>query len=376
MVSYITAIAVSFYDEPILVRLVHILPRTPGKRFKNKILQGGTGMSDMSSRRWDSGEIMRASGAYWASFALHSGVALGIFTVLDNKYLTAAALAEKLGYDPRGARALLTALTAMKLLEKKGESHTASPAARQYLSSESPDYIGHIILHHSHLVPAWSRLAESVRGGAPMRDTCFNDPEEREHFLLGMFNVACQQAERIADVLDFSRCGTLLDLGGGPGTYAVRFCLKNPRLKAVIYDLPTTRPVAEKILARFDLAGRIAFTAGDFMVDPIKGSYDLVWISQVLHSMDNEDAVRLLTKAAGVLAPSGRVFVQEFLLDDALDGPEHPALFGCNMLVGTERGKVYSEVEIREILHLAGAVSVERVALALPQSCGIIVGMF
>ncbi|MDR2574660.1 MAG: SAM-dependent methyltransferase [Desulfovibrio sp.] len=333
-------------------------------------------MPDIGTRDWSPAAIMRTSGAYWASFALHSGVELGIFTTLNNVALSAAELAERLGCDPRGTEALLTALTAMELLKKSGDTYSAAPAARRYLSADSRTYLGHIVLHHSHLVPAWSRLSEAVRGGAPTRDARFREPDEREHFLLGMFNVACGQAEIVAGALDLTGCTQLLDLGGGPGTYAVRFCLKNPQLNAVIYDLPTTRPVAESIVARFGLSDRIVFTEGDFLLDPIKGIHDVVWISQVLHSMDDETSAALLHKAAGVLAPGGRIFIQEFLLNDAKDGPEHPALFGCNMLAGTEKGKAYTEAEVRGLLKSAGAKSIFRIALELPQGCAILAGRF
>ena len=92
------------------------------------------------TRAWTPAAIMRTSGAYWASFTLHCSVELGIFTALDDACLTAAELAEKLGCDLRGTKTLLTALTALELLEKSGESHTARPVARQYLSGKSKAY--------------------------------------------------------------------------------------------------------------------------------------------------------------------------------------------------------------------------------------------
>ena len=72
---------------------------------------------------------------------------------------------------------------------------------------------------------------------------------------MGMFNLASLLAPRIAQAIDLSGCRRLLDLGGGPGTYAIHFCLANPGLSAVVYDLPTTRSFAEETIARFDLSG-------------------------------------------------------------------------------------------------------------------------
>jgi SAM-dependent methyltransferase len=227
-------------------------------------------------------------------------------------------------------------------------------------------------------VPAWSRLTEAVRSGASTRQSSHltEDAAQREHFLLGMFNVASQQAETVAAALDLRNRTRLLDLGGGPGTYAVRFCQQNPQLSAVIYDLPTTRPFAEMIIARYGLTPRIRFTAGDFVQEAVTGSFDVVWISQVLHAMDDEGSAALLEKAARVLAPGGLLLIQAFILNNGRDGPAHPALFGCNMLVGTESGKVYTEQELFALLRRSGATDVRRLALDLPMGCGIVSGAF
>jgi len=292
--------------------------------------------------------------------------------------MTADALAQQLGCDFRGLETLLTALCALALLRKEGDVYAVIPAARQYLSEQSPEYFGHIILHHQHLVPAWSRLSEAARSGKNTRQSSHRteDAAQRAHFLLGMFNVASQQAETIAAALDLRNRTRLLDLGGGPGTYAVHFCLRNPHLSAVVYDLPTTRPFAEKIIARYGLAKRIQFMEGDFLRETLTGRYDVVWISQVLHAMDDEGSAALLEKAARVLTPGGLLLIQEFVVNDSRDGPVHPALFGCNMLVGTESGKVYTEKELGDLLRLSGASDVRRLALDLPMGCGIMSGCF
>jgi SAM-dependent methyltransferase len=336
-------------------------------------------MRGENGKEWTPAMLMRASGAYWTSCAVHSGVELGIFSALHDEAVTAEELARRLLCDFRGMDILLVALVSLGLLEKRENGYTATPAARRYLSERSPDYFGHIILHHQQLVPDWSRLSEAVRNGAPARaqsSSRTEDALQRGHFLLGMFNVAAQQAEKIASGLDLGGRARLLDLGGGPGTYAVHFCLRNPRLTAVIYDLPTTRPFAEGIIARYGLADRIRFTGGDFLSDAVDGRYDVVWISQVLHSMDDETSAALLEKAARTLLPGGVLLVQEFVLNDERTGPEHPALFACNMLVETERGKTYTERELSLLLRGAGASEVRRLEMDLPQGCGIVSASF
>jgi hypothetical protein len=71
--------------------------------------------------------------------------------------------------------------------------------------------------------------------------------------------------------------------------------------------------------------------------------------------------------------------VHEFLLNDTQpdtqDGPEFPALFSLNMLLGTAGGQAYAEGEVRGMLEAAGLAKVCRLNFAGPNDSGIIVGV-
>jgi len=271
---------------------------------------------------------------------------------------------------------LLDALTALALLEKQGDSYVSTPFAAAHLSKAAPGYMGHILMHHHHLMSGWSRLHEAVQSGGPIRERVarFDDVSVRESFLMGMYNLASLLAPRIAQALDLSGCRRLLDLGGGPGTYAIHFCLANPGLTAVVYDLPTTRQFAEATIARYDLTHRISFTAGDYSNEPVPAGFDAAWLSHILHADGPSACAALLGKAVAALDPGGILMVQEFILDDAKDGPPFPALFSLNMLLGTEAGQSYSEGELTGMLREAGLSDVHRLALDLPNGAGVLVG--
>jgi SAM-dependent methyltransferase len=189
-----------------------------------------------------------------------------------------------------------------------------------------------------------------------------------------MFNLASLLAPRIAQTIDLSGCSRLLDLGGGPGTYAIHFCLANPGLSAVVYDLPTTRIFADGTVARFDLSQRITFTSGDYQVDPVPTGFDAAWLSHVLHADGPAACAALLRKACAALNPGGILMVQEFILDDAKDGPPFPALFSLNMLLVTEAGQAYSESELAAMMREAGLSDVHRLVLELPNGAGVMSG--
>jgi predicted O-methyltransferase YrrM len=328
----------------------------------------------METKSWTPAELLQISGGYWSACALHAGVKLDVFTPLDERTLTARELADILGVNERGLFMLMNALAALNLLGKKGDTYITTPFAATYLSKSSPDYLGHIILHHSHLMESWSRLDEAVRSGRPdqARLSQGEDEEVRENFEMGMFNLAMQIAPRIVSQIDLSGRRSLLDLGGGPGTYAVRFCLQNPDLNAVVYDLPSTRPFAEQTIALFDLSDRIVFKSGDFMKEQIKGHYDVVWLSHILHGVGPEGCALILEKAVAALNQGGLIMVQEFILDDSMDSPLYPALFSMNMLLGTPDGRAYSQSELFAMMSAAGAENPRRISLDLPNGAGVI----
>jgi SAM-dependent methyltransferase len=316
------------------------------------------------------------SGGYWSCCVLHAGVKLNVFTTLSGEPLAAAELALRLNCDSRGLTMLLNALSAMGLLEKLPGSYRATPFAAQFLSRTSTDYLGHIIMHHHHLMSGWANLDQAVRSGEPVRERASHEDVEssRESFLMGMFNLAMQIAPMIVPEIDLSGRRRLLDLGGGPGTYAIHFCRQNPELDAVVCDLPTSRAFAEKTVARFGLSRRIGFVARDFETEELPAGFDVVWLSHVLHSAGPATCAAVLKKAVSTMEPGGMILVQEFILDDTLDAPLFPALFSLNMLIGTPDGQAYCEKDLLDMLGAAGVTDLRRIPLQLPSGAGVIAG--
>lgn len=332
----------------------------------------------MNSKNWNPGRLLQLSGSYWQAFALHTGVKLDVFSILSQGPMDAEAVARQIQADLRGTTALLNALAAMGLLEKSKASYAATPVAEEFLNKNAPGYVGHIILHHHHLSGSWSRMDEAVRTGKPLirRSASTSDEERRQAFLMGMYNMASQQAPQIAALVNLNGRRHLIDVGGGPGTYAIHFCKHNPDLNAVVFDLPTTRPFAEKCIDQHGLSRRIGFSEGDFLTAEIPGRYDVAWLSHILHAESPEDCRRLIFKTVGKLEPGGLIFIHEFFLNENMDGPLFPALFALNMLQGTERGQSYSEGQVRQMLQAAGIADIQRLPYTGPTESGILQGVY
>lgn len=329
----------------------------------------------MEKMEWNPGKLLETSGSYWKSCTLQAGVKLGIFSLIGDRTQTDQEIAGTLGGDLRGVTMLLNALCALGLLVKMGNTYANTDFSKTFLDKGSPQYLGYIIMHHHHLVESWEKLDQGVLTGKPTRSRSgFEEAVVRESFLMGMFNMAMNLAPRIVPEIDLSGRKHLLDLGGGPGTYAIHFCLQNPGLRATVYDLPTTRSFAEKTITRFGLSERIEFQEGDYLEGTIQGTFDVVWLSHILHGEGPEDCQQMIGKAVSRLEPGGLILIHEFILNDEMDGPPFPALFSLNMLLGTEKGQSYSDRQIREMLAQAGARDIRRIPIQTPNDSGIIQG--
>lgn len=325
---------------------------------------------------WNVGTLLGVSSGYWRGCAVQAAVRLKVFTVLGEGPGDAARVAESAGSDVRATGMLLDALAAMGLLVKTAGRYENTPFATQSLVAGTPGYMGHIVLHHHHILDGWAQLDQAVMTGRKVARRSYGAEIERESFLLGMFNLAMGLAPQMAARFDLTGRTRLLDLGGGPGTYAIHFCKANPTLAAVILDRPTTEPFARQTVARFGLTERIDFIGGDFNIDPIRGGpYDVAWLSHILHSNSPEECLECLKKTAAALEPGGLILIHDFILDNTKDGPEFPALFALNMLLGTENGRSYSRAEVFAMLELAGVTDIVHHDFRTPNDSSVIGGI-
>jgi 2-polyprenyl-3-methyl-5-hydroxy-6-metoxy-1,4-benzoquinol methylase len=252
---------------------------------------------------------------------------------------SARAVSEGLNTDLRGTEILLDALVAIGLLVKQKNGYRNTAAASRLLVSGKPYYQGDIIRHADALWENWSGLDEVLKTGKPCHR--FRD---RQSFILGMHNIASLKAKDVIDIIGLKGVRTALDLGGGPGTYSVEMARRG--IKVTLFDLPETIEIARKVIGKEETDG-IVLMGGDFMADDIGKGYDLIFISQILHSYSEKENLRLLKKCKKALNKGGRMGIQEFYIDRTRTHPVQGALFSVNMLVNTEGGRCYSIEEIR-----------------------------
>jgi len=165
--------------------------------------------------------------------------------------------------------------------------------------------------------------------------------------------VARGDARALPRLVALSGARTLVDVGGGPATYAIHLCKANPRLRATVLDHAGSLEIAREYVSRARLSGRIALRKADILRDPLGGPYDAALVSNILHGEDVPTNRRLLRRVHDALAPGGTLIVKDHLMDRSLTRPAAGAVFALTMLMYT-RGRCYGLHEVRAWLEEAG----------------------
>jgi SAM-dependent methyltransferase len=287
---------------------------------------------------------------------LFTALDLDLFTAMDSRAWTIPALAKQLHVSERGLDILCRNLASAGVLVKRRQTYRNGPVAATTLSANSSDYRrGYINLMRDQWTD-WGKLTESVRSGRPVEDDQHpDDAAYRREFSWAMHHRSVDVAPAVATQINLKGVSTLLDLGGGPGTYALEFLRRHATLHATVADRAPALEVAREIAGSVKHGRRLFYLPLDFLTDDIPGRYDVIWLSNVLHIYSPEDNQRLFQKMARALNPGGRLLIQDaFLIDPDGLWPQETNLFAVTMLLFTEAGNTYSIADTTTWLQKAG----------------------
>ena len=124
--------------------------------------------------------------------------------------------------------------------------------------------------------PFWAPYAQirhSVLTGEPGVDQVYGmsiyeflsrHPEEAGVFGAAAAGFHAQAIAEIAAAHDFSRYGTVVDVGGGTGTLLAAVLQRYPTVRGVLFDRPEVIEQARATFDKAELTGRVDLVGGDF----------------------------------------------------------------------------------------------------------------
>jgi ubiquinone/menaquinone biosynthesis C-methylase UbiE len=298
--------------------------------------------------------------AFQESAILFAASDLGIFGALARLGdAPAAAVAEALSLEPRGATLMLNACVAVGLLEKQGEVYRNTAESRMFLVPGCPGDLSKALIYMRDVRPAWGRLGDFVRTGRPVESPQLHLGEDKartRNFVMSMHGKALATAQPVLAQLSLVGRRQVLDVGGGPGTYAVAIARAYQEIQAVVLDLPPVIRIAAGLIEQQGAADRVKTLAGNYHTTPFPRGNDVVLFFGMLHQEPPESIQALLCKAYESMTPGSVVYAMDMMTDETHTAPKFSAMFAVNMALTTERGWVFSSAELEQWMTAAGFV--------------------
>nr|WP_042179898.1 methyltransferase [Kibdelosporangium sp. MJ126-NF4]ADB02856.1 AzicL [Kibdelosporangium sp. MJ126-NF4]CEL14087.1 O-demethylpuromycin-O-methyltransferase [Kibdelosporangium sp. MJ126-NF4]CTQ88453.1 O-demethylpuromycin-O-methyltransferase (EC 2.1.1.38) [Kibdelosporangium sp. MJ126-NF4] len=315
--------------------------------------------------RQDAGQaLMRLVWGYTSTGLVVAAMRLELPDRLASATRSTVDLADEMGVHEPSLRRLLRALTAIGLTSETSAGHYALTPVGALLRKDVPDSL-HAVVRVSTdetILRGWRDLDWSVRTG----QTAFDRIHGTDFFahiaenaeLSALFNASMgagttEVAEAVTKHYDFSRFGTVVDVGGGNGTLLAPILAAEPELRGIVFDSEEGVEQAAGVLADAGVADRCEIVAGDFFRAVPRA--DLYLLKNILHDWDDTRSAAILANCRAAIPEHGRLLLVESVLPATPEpgGPPDDYLMDINMLVNFG-GRERTEGEFHALLTAAG----------------------
>jgi hypothetical protein len=317
-------------------------------------------------------ELHRLTSGYQVSQAVHVAARLGISDVLAEGPKSLAQLAESTGTDTGALARLMYALTALGLyaVDNREYTNTELGAALRTDVPRSVAGWARFIGKGSHW-QAYAGLEDSIRTGETAFSAVHGEavweyrakhPEEQAAFDVAMTSMSETMSDAVVDAYDFSRFGTVVDVGGGRGRLLIGILSRYRSVGGVLFDQPDVVAGAHDLLSAAGVSERCLVVGGNFFEAVPEGDAHL--LKAIIHDWADAESIEILRTCRKSMPDHGRLLLVEQLLDRSPD-PVRTAFSDLNMLVMTG-GRERTTDEYRALLAAADLDLVATVPTAGP----------
>lgn len=314
--------------------------------------------------------VRRMLYAQLTSRALGVVAHLGIPDLLADQPLGIREISARTGTDTGSLARLLRSLTVFGVFrEHPGQVFALTSVGEALTSGHPSSALPTALLVSGEFGDAWGQLLETVRtGSSPFErilDTslfAYMETEQgsslRETFDDSQKYGLVLELDEILKLVDFSPYNTIIDIGGGEGTFLKRILDRCPDSTGVIFDLPGSVSLANSRPAEDQLSGRYTMVPGSFFEDVPEGG-DLYLLSHILHDWDDENAVRILRTCRRAMASQSTLMIIDLIAPEAGQadqGLHTAALMDLYMLslFGGTGGQERTAEQVGDLLAKAG----------------------
>lgn len=312
------------------------------------------------------GFFKQVFGGAWITQGLGVAAELGVADLLAAGPLTAEELAQRTGAHADSLYRVLRALAAAGVFAHGADGRFGLTPLSEALRADAPgSQRAFATMMAGEFQAAWGELLHATRTGEPGFEKRFGTsffeymterPDRHAIYDRAMEGIHGRETEPVLEACDFSRFGTVADIGGGNGSALAAILRRHPGMQGVLFDLPAVAERARVGLAVSGLAGRLRVEGGDFFAAVPPGA-DAYVLRHVIHDWLDDDAVAILRTCRKAMKPGAKILIVEMVIPS--DGT--PA-FGkwLDLMMLLVRGRERTTEEYGRLLAAAG-LKLERV---------------
>jgi 3-hydroxy-5-methyl-1-naphthoate 3-O-methyltransferase len=292
---------------------------------------------------------------------------VGTFAALSGESLETDVLAVQLGVDARALSVHLGLLAALGMVERRDGKWRSTALARTWMHPEGEGYYGPLLHGFRENAPLHKQMIETLRTGnkGSAHVTYVEEWERGElpldmahHIAAFMHSHSVASSKAVAKLADFGSAQSVLDVGGGSGTFSIEIARVWPHLRATIFEIDTMCAAAQVYIDKTGSEDQVKAQPGDMFRQDWPHGHDAHFLSNIFHDWSEKTNCLLAAKSFAALPSGGRIMLHEVLMNDDGTGPLVAAAFSMLMLLGT-RGRQFILSELRDFLESAGFVDVQ-----------------
>lgn len=249
---------------------------------------------------------------HWKFLALNAACNVNLFDFILSHSISISALAKTKHFNSTILRNLIKALEQMDLIKRNGPNSKLQITSKGMLFTDaSPQRLKYACMNWAgpHL-NAWQNLDYTLKTGKSsfkhlygcnFFDYLNKNPKGLDYYHKAMYEYARDDYKNLADIIDFSKHESIMDVGGGYGAAINIIQRKNSKVNCILFDLP-------KVIIKAPVQNVNKISGNFFKHIP---NCSAILLTRILHDWDNEHAHIILNNCSKALPIKGTLYIIE-----------------------------------------------------------------
>ena len=260
---------------------------------------------------------------YWISQAIYAAAKFGVADHLKDGPRNIDQLAADTSTNADALYRLLRALASIGIFaEGPPRQFSLTPMAEALQNDVPGSKRALALMSGDEQFRAWAEIDYSIQTGKKAFDKVFGKPvfeylgdhlDKARIFDAAMVGIHGRESNAVHDAFDFSKIGTLADIGGGNGSQLIALLKSHPNMKGILFDLPHVIDRAKTQIDSAGLSNRCRLVAGDFFQNVPDGA-DAYFMRHIIHDWEDEKSLTILRNCHRAMPAHGKLLLVESVI--------------------------------------------------------------